>query len=160
MALGSAPAMLPRDAAKLLYNAGWSGLDNLFKMLATAMAESNLYPKAFHWNDPADGFDGSTDWGWLQLNDGNEGGTAPKTDSSGDAIPDPKVVTFANEAMDPATAATMARKLWMTPTSPGGATRGIQPWAAYTSGAWKKYMAPAATGVRNMLADIYGFARI
>jgi hypothetical protein len=159
MPLGSAPPLLPRAAAKLLYNSGWVGLDNLFKMLATAQAESNLYPKAWHWNDPASGYDGSTDWGWLQLNDGNKGGAKPKVDINGDAIPDPKVEAFAKMAMTPALAAAQARKLWDTPTGPGR-IRGIQPWAAYASGAWKKYMAPSATGIRNFLADKYGFGRI
>jgi hypothetical protein len=152
MPLGSAPPLKPRDAAAILYAAKWTELTNLFKTLATMLAESNLYPKAWHWNDPAAGGDGSTDWGWMQLNDGAKGGKAPALDANGDAIP---VTQYQKDALDPVKAATMARAIWDEPW-PGG-IRGITAWAAYTSGAWKKYMATSATGVRNFLAVKYGF---
>jgi hypothetical protein len=156
MPLGSLPPILYRDGARFLFVAGWTGLDNLFKMLATAGGESDLYPKAWHHNN-----DGSTDWGWLQLNDGHKGGAAPAVDAHGDAIPDPSVKEFATKACDPQQAAMMGRDLWEepAPSLPGG-IRGITPWYAYTNGGWVKHQAQAATGIRNFLADKYGFARI
>jgi hypothetical protein len=156
MPLGSLPPIMYRDGAKYLYEAGWVGLDNLFKMLATAGGESDLYPKAWHHNS-----NGTTDWGWLQLNDGNLGGAAPQVDAHGDAIPVAKVERFATDAMNPPKAAKMARELWNMPnlSLPGG-IRGITPWYAYENGNWEKHQAQAATGIRNFLADKYGFARI
>jgi hypothetical protein len=112
-----------------MHDAGWSDVVNLMKMLATAYAEAELYTEAYHVND-----DGTTDWGYLQLNDGG---------LTGQALADFKAMAF-----DPVRATAHARKLF----SP----RGFQPWVAYNTGAWKKYIPQASLGVCNFLREKYG----
>jgi hypothetical protein len=140
--------MLPRDAARLLYDAGWVQVENLTKMLCTVLAESSLFPAAWHWNDPKDGGDGSTDWGIFQLNDGNKGGVAPQV-INGMPVPVAKVKAFAEAALDPERAVLKARALYDA--------RGFQPWAAYNRGAWKSYGPTATAGIRNMLHVLNGW---
>jgi hypothetical protein len=148
--------MLPRDAARLLYDNGWLNVENLCKMLCTVFAESSLWSHAWHYNDPKDGGDGSTDWGIFQLNDGNHGGKSPV--SGPDGLPRPiaggvktlaAVEAFAKVACDPEQAVLKARALYDD--------RGFQPWAAYNSGAWKKYGPDATYAIRNMLHVINGW---
>jgi hypothetical protein len=148
--------MLGRDVARLLYDAGWVQVTNLVRMLCTVWAESNLYDHAWHYNSPNEGGDGSTDWGIFQLNDGNKGGKTPI--SGPDGLPRPvaggskplaEVQAFADMACDPVEAVKHARAMYET--------RGFQPWAAYNSGAWKKYGPQATYAIRNMLHVFFGW---
>jgi hypothetical protein len=152
-------AIPPREAAKLMKDAGWTNVENLLRMLATADAESNLYEWAFHWNDPAEGGDGTTDWGYLQLNDQNKGGKSPIVDANGKPQPVAggsltlsQVATFAAIALDAKSATTVGRKLYEA--------RGFYPWVAYTSGAWEKKIDRASKGIANMLREEYGVGLI
>lgn len=121
--------MKPREVAKLLFEAGWVQAENLMKMLATAYAESNLYTEAYHHND-----NGSTDWGYLQLNDGKK---------TGGTLDD-----FKEMAFDPVRATAYARGLYEA--------RGFQPWVAYNTGAYKQYVAQSTMGIANFLREKYG----
>lgn len=151
--------MLPREAARLMYEAGWSDAVNLMKMVATADAESDLYVAAWHWNDPAENGDGSTDWGYLQLNDGNKGGSRP--DENGQPVQGgskslQEILAFRALAVDPVQATARGRTMYVQ--------RGFQPWAAYVNGAWKAldkngeaiHILRASRGVCNYLRDRYG----
>lgn len=141
--LGGLPKFENRDAVKLLYESGWKDADKLLQMACTVMAESGCYPHAWHWNDPAQGGDGSTDWGLFQLNDGAAGGKAPQLASNGDPI---AVTDFQKNALDPALAGQDARKLYEA--------RGFEPWNGYAK--WKNY-APAMTrALCNWLRVKYG----
>lgn len=119
------------DAARMLYNAGWHDAINLTVMVATAEAESGLYTEAYHVND-----NGTTDWGFLQLNDGG---------LTGQALAD-----FKKMAFDPNTAAIHGRALYNS--------RGFQPWVAHETGAYLKYIAPSTRGVMNFVRNVYGIA--
>lgn len=149
----------PREVAKLMKDAGWTNVENLLRMVATADAESNLYEWAFHWNDPADGGDGTTDWGYLQLNDQNKGGKAPTVDVhgrpqpvAGGKISLTDLQTFVDVALDAQQATKAARMLY--------AARGFSPWVAYTSEAWKQKIDRASKGIANMLRQEYGVGLI
>jgi len=138
--------MVDRDVIALLYANAWHDADNLLQMVCTVDAESGFYPVAWHWNDPKDGGDGSTDWGLFQLNDGNKGGSAPKTDRTGKPIPVLKVRDFATAALDPAQAVVKARALYNE--------RGFDPWFGHQK--WQNY-APANTrALCNWLREKYG----
>ena len=148
--------MIPRDAARLLYDAGWVQVQNLTVMLCTVIAESSLYTGAYHYNDPKDGGDGSCDLGIFQLNDGNKDGRAPQIGADGLPYPSPggtKTVeeraAFYKMALNPETAVVKARSLYEA--------RKFQPWAAYNSGAWRKYGPTATAGIRNMLHVLNGW---
>lgn len=141
--LGSAPRMTSRDVIALLYGHGWHDAENLLKMACTVDAESGCFPHAWHWNGPADGGDGSTDWGLFQLNDGNRGGVAPILDAHGDPIP---ANDFEKAALDPNQAVVKARNLYDA--------RGFQPWFGFAK--WQNY-APAMTrALCNWLREKYG----
>lgn len=141
--LGAAPRMAGRDVIGLLYAHAWHDADNLLKMACTVDAESGCFPHAWHWNSPAEGGDGSTDWGLFQLNDGNKGGSAPKLATNGDPI---AVTDFQKAALDPARAAVTARSLYNA--------RGFEPWFGFAK--WKNY-APAMTrALANWLRAKYG----
>jgi hypothetical protein len=129
----------------LLYDAGWHDADNLLQMGCTVDAESGCYPHAWHWNSPAEGGNGSTDWGMFQLNDGNTGGHAPKLDANLNPI---ATTAFQKSALDPAQAAVTARKLYVA--------RGFEPWFGHAK--WQNY-APAMTrALCNWLREKYGIA--
>jgi hypothetical protein len=157
MPLSGTP-LVPRKVARALYDAGWLNVVNLLKMLATMLAESDLYTHAWHYNDPHDPEnpgDGSTDWGPFQLNDGNKGGKSPVLDAEG--MPHPvaggiktlaEVQAFAAKACNLETAMPVARDLYER--------RAFQPWAAYNSGAWKKRIPVASYAIRNMLHEMFG----
>lgn len=154
MPLAGTP-VLPRKFARLLFDHGWLNVENISKMVATCMAESDLYTHSWHYNSPNEGGDGSTDWGVFQLNDGNKGGRTPV--SGPDGLPMPQaggvksladVMAFRDMACDPERAVVVARDLY--------ARRGFQPWVAYNSGAWKKKAPTATYAVRNMLHEIWG----
>jgi hypothetical protein len=119
------------ETAKILYNAGWHDVIILTKMVATSEAESGLYTEAYHVND-----NGTTDWGFLQLNDNGV---------TGDTL-----VAFKAMAFNPEAAATHGRSLYVA--------RGFQPWVAYNTGAYLKYMAPASRGVMNFVRILFGIA--
>jgi hypothetical protein len=154
--------MLPRKASRLLLDAGWTSAENNSKMLATIMGESNLFSHAYHWNSPADGGDGSTDWGPFQLNDGNKGGQSPVKGPDGLPVPVEggikklsEVKAFAEMACDPQRAAAHARAMYEA--------RGFQPWVAgpyyphADGGGWKKHYPAATYAMRNMLHEMLGF---
>ena len=121
--------LLPRDVARLMYDAGWVQVENLLEMICTAYAESNLYTEAYHVND-----DGTTDWGYLQLNDAGR---------TGQALEEFKAMAF-----NPVLATAHARKMYVD--------RGFQPWVAHNSGAWVKFIPQGAAGIRNMLLVLHG----
>lgn len=126
----------PREVVLLLYNAGWTHVNNLCLMTATVGAESAFYEQAYHWND-----DGTTDWGLFELNDGIKGGKEP---GPGGTVLDQKQKEFRDKAWNPLQAVIVARQLYND--------RGFQPWAAYNSGRYKEYMPQACIGVCNFLA--------
>lgn len=141
--LGSAPRWALRDVVKLLFEGGWQNADNLLQMACTVDAESGCFPLAWHWNSPAEGGNGSTDWGMFQLNDGHTGGAAPKLDANGDAIP---TTQFQKDALDPTKAVVKARELYKA--------RGFEPWFGHAK--WLNY-APAMTrALANWLREKYG----
>lgn len=141
--LGPIPKITARDVIKLLYGAGWKDADKLLRMGCVIEAESGCFPHAWHWNDPAQGGNGSTDWGLFQLNDGNVGGTAPDLAPNGDPVP---VTAFQKGALDPPAAVLVARGLYEK--------RGFEPWVGYSK--WQNY-APAMTrALCNWLRDKYG----
>jgi hypothetical protein len=133
MPTGDKPPLRPRDAARILFDAGWVQGENWLKMLCTAAAESDLYPEAFHVND-----NGTTDWGWLQLNDQGK---------KGKELEDFKAMAF-----DPVAAAAHARVMYVE--------RGFQPWVAYNSGAWTKKLTLGCVGLCNSLAVKFGIPPI
>jgi hypothetical protein len=138
--------MIKRDVIALLYAHAWHDADNLLQMACTVDAESGCYPIAWHWNSPAEGGNGSTDWGLFQLNDSNAGGAAPTVDSAGNPVPAVKVASFANAALDPDQAVVKARALY--------AARGFQPWFGHAR--WQDH-APAMTrALANWLREKYG----
>lgn len=145
----------PREIALLLTKAGWVNVFNLAKMVATVLAESLGYEHAFHWNDPAEGGDGSVDWGLFEMNDGNKGGKAP----SKDGTPQPggiksveQVLAFRDRAWTPELAAQDAYDLYDR--------RGFQPWAAVANGQFKRQLPRADYGVMNMLRVYQGFSAV
>lgn len=141
--LGGLPRWEYRDVIKLLFDGGWENADNLLQMGCTVSAESRCYPHAWHWNDPAQGGDGSTDWGIFQLNDGASGGHAPRLASNGDPI---AATDFQKAALDPAQAVVKARSLFKV--------RGFEPWVGHSK--WQNY-APAMTrALCNWLRVKYG----
>jgi hypothetical protein len=152
MPLGDLKPWSPRRVSRLLFDNDWRDIENLLEMTCTCAAESGLYPHAWHWNDPADGGNGSTDWGMFQLNDGNIGGSKPDVDSNGKPIPDAKVADFAAIALDPEQAVLKARSLYKA--------RGFQPWYGHTqpdgSEPWKNYIPEVTRGMCNMLRELHG----
>jgi hypothetical protein len=122
--LGGVP-ILPRDGARYLHDAGWKDL-KLVVMLAVAGAESSLYSEATHVNE-----DGTTDWGWLQLNSGHPSLTR-------------------DVAFDPAQAAVYGYGLYRS------ASYSFRPWVAYTSGAYQRWIDTAIRGVANYQRGLYG----
>ena len=131
----------PREIVLLLYNAGWTHVNNLCIMTAVVGAESAYYEHAYHWNE-----DGTTDWGLFQLNDGLRGYSEP---GEGGIVSDPKQKAFRDLAWNSVTAVVKARELYTE--------RKFQPWAAYNSGRYKECMPRACTGVANFLAILNGF---
>jgi hypothetical protein len=121
--------MSKKEVAKLMYDAGWTDAINLPKMIAVAYAESNLYTEAYHVND-----DGTTDWGYLQLNDQGVTGL--------------ELAQFKEMALDPVRATAFARSLWKT--------RGFQPWVAYNSGSYREFIPAANVGVGNLVREKVG----
>lgn len=141
--LGGLPHLEYREVIKLLYAAGWHDADKLLQMACTVDAESGCYPHAWHWNSPAEGGNGSTDWGLFQLNDANAGGVAPALATNGDPI---AATEYQKHALDPTDAAVTARSIYNQ--------RGFQPWFGYAK--WRNY-APAMTrALANWLRDKYG----
>lgn len=140
-----------RDVLRLLWDNYWHDANTLMTMGAVLYAEANNYDQAWHWNDPNEGHDGSTDWGMFQLNDGNKGGVSP--DENGNPQPGglrtvEQVLVFRDMAWDPYTAAPYARKLFVA--------RGFQPWAAYTSKRFQEFIPQSCRAVCNMLALLNG----
>lgn len=141
--LGSVARMTGRAVIALLYEHAWHDADNLLQMACTVNAESGCFPHAWHWNSPAEGGNGSTDWGLFQLNDGNAGGSAPKLTANGDPIP---VTQFQKDALDPAKAVLKARELYNA--------RGFQPWFGHAK--WLNYAPPMTRALANWLREKYG----
>jgi hypothetical protein len=141
-----------RDVMRLLWDNHWHDANILMTMGAVLFAESNNYDHAWHWNDSNEPHqDGSTDWGIFQLNDGNYGGVSPDGNGNpqeGGLRTVDQVLTFRDMAWDPYAAAPYARKLYIA--------RGFQPWAAYNSKAFQKYIAQSCVAVCNMLAVLNG----
>lgn len=126
--------MLPREAAALLWNAGWVNAENLMIMVCVAMAESALFTKAYNYNPPTTALpNGSYDWGYLQLNDGGVHGS--------------DLDTFKHMAFDPVQATLHARKMYVE--------RSFSPWVAYKNHSWEKFIPQASVGVCNMLREKY-----
>lgn len=123
------PHLLPRQIAKLAYEAGFIDADKLFIMTAIAIAESNGYYHARHKND-----DGSIDRGLMQIND--------------KAHPD---ISDA-EADDPVKAMAFARKIYE------GRNNTFTAWSAFTNHAYLGPRAApyAAQGIANFLLTRHG----
>jgi len=122
----------PRQVALLLWDEGWVNAENLMTMVAVTYAESNHFTKAWNHNPPTKDFpNGTTDWGYLQLNDSGKTGTA--------------LEEFKKMAFDPKEATHFARKMYED--------RWFQPWAAYNSKAWEHFIYLASKGVANMLNE-------
>src|SRR4051812_45562916 len=102
------PHLLPRELAKLCYEAGWIDADKLLIAVSICIAEGNGYVQARHVNS-----DGSIDRGIWQIND--------------KAHPD---ISDA-DAYDPVKATAWARKLYETRGNTFNA------WTAYNNGAYK-----------------------
>lgn len=141
--LGGLPELEHRDVVKLLFEEGWTNADKLLQMAATVEAESGCFPHAWHWNDPAQGGDGSTDWGLFQLNDGAKGGQAPALDANNDPVP---TTDFQKNALNPQLAAGVARGLY--------SERGFEPWDGYAK--WQNYAPQMSRGLCNFLRVKYG----
>jgi len=124
---------LPRDIAKLLWDAGWLNAQNLAIMVAVTLAESAGFEEA--WNLNADG---SHDWGLFQLNDQKK---------TGQALED-----FKAKALDPAQAVLIARELYDN--------RQFQPWAAYKNQSYKQFLPSGCYAVMNMLREEFGLQAI
>jgi hypothetical protein len=141
--LGDQPRWEYRDVIGLLYDHGWHDAEKVVEMACTVDAESGCFPHAWHWNDPQDGGDGSTDWGMFQLNDGNKGGQPPSVLTDGLPV---ATTQFQKDALDPATAVVKARELYNA--------RGFQPWFGHAK--WKNY-APAMTrALANYFRNLWG----
>jgi hypothetical protein len=141
--LGGDPRLEYRAVVKLLYEMGWHDADKLLQMACTVEAESGCYPHAWHWNSPAEGGNGSTDWGLFQLNDGNTGGKPPQLASNGDPIAETQFQVY---ALDPVRAAIKARDLYDA--------RGFQPWYGYSK--WRNYAPTMTRALANWLREKYG----
>lgn len=146
---------LARDVCRLLWDNHWRDANVLATMVAVLKAEAQFYEHAFHYNDPADGYDGSTDWGMFELNDGNKGGQSPDSQGNpqpGGTRPIADVIAFRDKAWDPYQATPIARQMFVN--------RQFQPWAAYGNGAYKQYVKNGCIAVCNMLAVLNGLPPI
>lgn len=122
--------LLPRELAKLCYNAGWIDADKLLIAVSVAIAEGNGYTRATHVNS-----DGSVDRGIWQINS-----KAHPTMSEADCF-------------DPVKATAYARKLYE------GRNNTFTAWAAYTNGAYRgtRAMGYAFDGIANFLRIKHGY---
>lgn len=152
MPLGDQPAWTRRNVVALLFNNGWVNVDNLLKMACTVEAESSSHPHAWHFNDPADGGNGTVDWGMFQLNDNLKGQPAPQRDVNGMAIPDSRVAAFVAEALDPAQAVLRARAMYVD--------RGFSPWYGFRqpngTEPWRNHITVMSLAICNFLREKYG----
>jgi hypothetical protein len=114
-----------REIAKVAHQAGWRD-ENLIKAVAVALAESGGYTEATNTNS-----DGSIDRGLWQLNNKYQ----------------PQVSDAC--AFDPACATREAYKIYRDRSYT------FNPWAAYTSGAYKKHLAAATRGICNYWREKY-----
>ncbi len=149
------PQWKPREVLRLLWDNHWKDANILMTMGAVVNAESNNFAHAWHWNDPADGLDGSTDWGMFMENDGNKGGVSP--DAQGNPQPGgiktvEEITAFRDKMWDPYLAAPVARKQYVD--------RGFKPWAAYENKAYLHYIPTECTAMANMLAILNGLAPV
>ncbi len=122
--------LLPREVAKLCYEARWTDVEKLITVVAIVYAESAGYTEAVGGPNP----DGSYDSGLFQLNSIHG---VPKAD-----------------AFDPVKAAAFARKLYVN------AGYSFRPWAAYTNGAYKRHLVRAVNGVCNAQKERFGLPLI
>lgn len=124
------PHLLPREIAKLTYEAGWKDAEKLLIAVSVCIAESNGYVRARHNNA-----DGSIDRGLWQINNLAHPGVSD------------------SEADNPVWATRYARQLYES----RGHT--FNAWAAYTNGAWKgeRALGHAFDGVANFLREKYGY---
>lgn len=123
--------LAPRDVHALIYRHGWREPLNMARMVATLIQESSLWTEAVGQINS----NGSQDFGLFQLNDGHW----PNYAASRDA--------FVVRAFDPEDAAFIARQLWGADVRNGGS--GFGPWAAFTTGAYKKNLPTACTSLAN-----------
>lgn len=122
--------LLPREIARLCFDAGWTHADNLLIAVAVCIAEGNGYERALNVNT-----NGSRDRGIWQIND----------------YAHPTVSDEA--AFSPVRATLVARGIYMARGS------SFRAWAAYTNGAWKgpRALGYAFDGVANMLRERHGY---
>lgn len=122
------PHILPRDIAKLAYEAGWIDADRLLVAVSVCIAESNGYTHARHTNA-----DGSIDRGLWQINSSH----TDITDAQAD---------------DPVRATAFARNLYEAHNNT------FTPWAAFTNLAYRgpRAMPYAAQGIANFLLVKHG----
>jgi hypothetical protein len=120
---------LPREIAKLAYEAGWIDAQHLLIAISVVLAESNGYEHATHTNA-----DGSIDRGLWQINDKAHPNVS-------DAV-----------AFDATQATKVARKIYDQTTS-------FRAWSSSTNGAIHspQAMGYAFDGVANFLREKNGF---
>lgn len=123
--------LLPRDAADLLYVAGWADVLRLPVMVAVCQQESQFWTEAIGGPNP----DGTYDYGFAQINSTHW----QKFGYSSQQV-------FKDACFDPPTCARFARKLYVD------AGNKFTPWVAYTSGAYQQFLGNAVIGVANMSA--------
>jgi hypothetical protein len=123
-----------RQFARLLHAAGFTD-QNLIDAFAVGEAESDRYTKAYHVND-----DGTTDYGLMQINSVHFGQKVGGREITQESL------------YDPAFNVQVAHNFFQ------GAGNVFTPWAAYTSGAYKKspHIENAITGIANYWREFYG----
>lgn len=132
--------LLPREVAKVNYDAGWTDVINNVRMGATVTAESGRYSAAVG----AVNVNGSQDWGMYQVNNRHHSffGYADQED-------------FYRDCVLPEMAAHFARVLFLADRQAGGT--GFGPWFAYGSQNYHDALPAACGGCANMAAIIlYG----
>lgn len=153
------PTLLPREVAALLHDTGWRD-ENLIKMTATILGESNGSVGAWHDNFDKAGSLVSRDCGLGQV-----------------SIPAVKVGTNEETRLrtDPLYNLQRCRELWEAPWPSPTGIRMFQPWVAYRSGwatfaewwvytaaeprrwaATGRYIHRATVGVANFYAERRG----
>jgi hypothetical protein len=126
--------LLPREVARILYEAHWTDLHKLTVMIAITQQESEFYSEAVG----PENEDGSHDLGIFQVNDSHA--AEFKMDA----------VAFRSACFDPTAAARIARVLYVE------AGYSFRPWVAFASGDYKKYLGTALIGVANYSAELHG----
>lgn len=125
--------MIPREAYRYAYKAGWVGAQPGIIVVSVGMAESDLFVGAY--NDQNQ--DGSIDRSWLQIN------------SKHTHMSDGTSIDSARLLNDPLYAAIVGFDIYKR------AGFKFTPWASYTSGRYKEFLEKAITGQANYWREYY-----